>query len=35
MAVEPCPYDQIYRAYAPYYDEFMEHPAYPSWVRRL
>jgi SAM-dependent methyltransferase len=35
MAAEPRAYDRIYRGYAPYYDEFMEHPAYPSWVRRL
>jgi SAM-dependent methyltransferase len=35
MTAEPCAYDQIYEAWAPYYDEFMEHPAYPSWVRRL
>jgi SAM-dependent methyltransferase len=35
MAAEAHAYDQIYGAYAPYYDEFMEHPAYPSWVRRL
>ena len=35
MGTEPCAYDQIYGGYAPYYDEFMEHPAYPSWVRRL
>jgi SAM-dependent methyltransferase len=35
MAVEACPYGQIYSEYAPYYDEFMAHPAYPGWVRRL
>jgi SAM-dependent methyltransferase len=35
MAVDACPYDRIYARYAPYYDEFMEHPAYPFWVRRL
>jgi SAM-dependent methyltransferase len=35
MGTEPCAYDRIYGAYAPYYDDFMEHPAYPSWVRRL
>ena len=35
MGAAPCAYDQIYRAYAPYYDEFMEHRAYPAWVRRL
>jgi SAM-dependent methyltransferase len=35
MAAALCAYDRIYRGYAPYYDEFMQHPAYPSWVRRL
>jgi SAM-dependent methyltransferase len=35
MAAESCAYEEIYTAWAPYYDEFMEHPAYPSWVRRL
>jgi SAM-dependent methyltransferase len=35
VAVDACPYDQIYREYAPYYDEFMDYAAYPSWVRRL
>ncbi|HEX2233887.1 MAG TPA: class I SAM-dependent methyltransferase [Thermoleophilaceae bacterium] len=35
MAIEPCPYDQIYSGYAPYYDDFMDYPAYAGWVRRL
>ncbi len=27
--------EEAYAAWAPYYDDFMAHPAYPDWVRRL
>lgn len=31
----PRTQEETYAPWAPFYDEFMEHPAYPSWVRRL
>jgi len=34
IAPQPDP-DAAYRSWAPHYDRFMEHPAYPAWVRRL